>query len=119
MYSEELDLCRRVKQAGWRILYVPEAVIIHYEGRSSEQVVAARHIHFNTSKVRYARKWFGPGWAAALRHYLLLEFRVQLWIEHIKAALGHKRTLRQTRIAAYRQVLASGLERKEADERHE
>jgi GT2 family glycosyltransferase len=109
MYSEELDLCRRLRQAGWRIVYAPEAVIIHYEGRSSEQVVAARHIHFNTSKVLYYQKYFGNFWMELLRRYLLLEFRVQLGLEWLKWRLGHKRALRVARIKVYRQVLATGL----------
>lgn len=109
MYSEELDLCRRIKLAGWRVVYVPEALIIHYEGQSSDQVVAARHIHFNTSKVRYYRKVFGDRWAEALRHYLLFEFRWQLWVERVKRLLGSQRELRSARIDAYKQVLASGL----------
>ncbi|MDQ3248468.1 MAG: hypothetical protein M3Q45_04590 [Chloroflexota bacterium] len=107
MYSEELDLCRRLKGAGWRIVYVPEAIIIHYEGRSSEQVVAARHIHFNTSKVRYYRKYHGAYWAELLRRYLLLEFHLQLLLERVKRRLHHKVTLRTVRIAAYRQVIES------------
>ncbi len=61
MYSEELDLCRRIKLAGWRVVYEPAALVIHHEGKSSEQVSTQRHIRFNTSKVRYWRKWFGPG----------------------------------------------------------
>jgi len=109
MYSEESDLCLRIKMAGWRVLYVPDALVIHYEGRSSEQVVAARHIHFNTSKVHYYQKHFGHGWAEALRGYLLLEFRVQTWIERAKRMLGSKPELRSARIDAYKQVLASGL----------
>ncbi len=109
MYSEELDLCRRLKQAGWRIVYVPEALVIHYEGRSSEQVTAARHIHFNASKVRYYEKYFGPRWAAVLRRYLLWEFHWQLWEEQVKRLAGHKRTLRTQRIVAYKQVIASRL----------
>jgi hypothetical protein len=109
MYSEEVDLCRRLKAAGWRILYIPEAVVVHYEGKSSEQVVAARHIHFNTSKVRYFRKWFGPARAEVLRTYLLLEFRIQLWLERAKWLVGHKRSLRAQRIAAYQEVITSGL----------
>lgn len=109
LYSEEIDLCRRVKQAGWRIVYVADVLVMHYEGKSSEQVVAARHIHFNTSKVRYWRKWFGPAWSQALRHYLLLEFRVQWLLEGAKWLVGHRRALRCQRMAAYRQVIASGL----------
>jgi GT2 family glycosyltransferase len=109
MYSEELDLCRRLRQAGWRIVYTPEAVIIHYEGRSSEQVISARHIHFNTSKVRYYQKYFGEFWMEMLRRYLLLEFRVQVGLEWLKWWFGHKRALRAARIKAYQQVLATGL----------
>jgi N-acetylglucosaminyl-diphospho-decaprenol L-rhamnosyltransferase len=110
MYSEELDLCRRIATAGWRIVYVPEAVVVHYEGRSSGQVVAARHIHFNASKVLYYRKYFGPRWAELLRHYLLLEFRLQLALERLKFDMGHKRDLRQARVVAYREVIKSGLQ---------
>lgn len=109
MYSEELDLGRRLRGAGWRVVYVPDAVVIHHEGKSSDQVSAARHMYFNTSKVRYYAKWFGPGWSALLRRYLLLEFRIQLWQERVKGALGSKPALRQERVAAYRQVLHSGL----------
>jgi GT2 family glycosyltransferase len=112
MYSEELDLCRRIKLAGWRIVYVPEAVVVHYEGRSSEQMVVARHIHFNTSKVRYYRKYFGNGWAELLRRYLLLEFRVQTLLEWLKLRVGHKRQLRITRLQAYREVIRSQLAEK-------
>ena len=109
MYSEELDLCRRIKLAGWRVVYEPAALVIHHEGKSSEQVSTQRHIRFNTSKVRYWRKWFGPAWAEALRRYLLLEYCTQLWVERAKLALGHKPALRRERIAAYQAVIASGL----------
>jgi len=110
MYSEELDLCLRLKHAGWRVVYVPEAVVVHYEGRSSEQVTAARHIYFNTSKVRYYEKWVHRPWPAWLRRYLLLEFRVQLWEERVKWLLGHRRELRRQRIEAYKAVIRSRLQ---------
>lgn len=109
MYSEELDLCKRVKAAGWRMIFVPEATVIHYEGRSSGQVVAARHVHFNTSKVRYTRKYHGKLIAEILRRYLLLEYRVQIGIEGIKLGLGSQREMRRARIGAYREVLRGGL----------
>jgi N-acetylglucosaminyl-diphospho-decaprenol L-rhamnosyltransferase len=109
MYSEELDLCKRIKPAGWRVVYDPAAIVIHYEGRSSGQVSTRRHILFNRSKVRYYRKYFGLLWAEVLRHFLLMEFRWQIVVESIKATTGHKRDLRQARIAAYREVVQSGL----------
>ncbi len=110
MYSEETDLCRRLKGAGWRVLYVPQARVIHLEGRSSEQAVAARHQNFNRSKVLYWRKWFGPRWSEALRRYLLLEYRLQIGLEGAKWLVGHKRPLRRQRIAVYRGILATRLQ---------
>jgi N-acetylglucosaminyl-diphospho-decaprenol L-rhamnosyltransferase len=109
MYSEELDWCRRVKAAGWRAVYLPSARIVHYEGRSSEQVVATRHIRFQTSKVRYFRKFHGRLAAGALRAFLLATFAAELVLEAVKWLLGSKRPLRRERIAAYAQLLRSGL----------
>lgn len=109
MYSEETDLCKRIVDAGWRVVYEPGATAIHYEGRSSGQVSTRRQILFNRSKVRYVQKHFGQFWGELLRGYLLAEFRIQVGMEGFKALLGHKRTLRRERIAAYRAVIASGL----------
>ena len=36
MYAEDLDLCLKVKKAGWKVYYVPDAVIVHHGGRSSD-----------------------------------------------------------------------------------
>lgn len=109
MYSEELDWCRRINAAGWDIHYLPAAHIIHHEGRSSEQVVAARHIYFQSSKVRYARKYHGTFVAELLRAWLLGQYLWQLALEAAKWLLGNRRPLRAERITAYRRVLRSGL----------
>ena len=109
MYSEELDWCRRFKDAGWRVVYLPTAKIVHHEGKSSEQVLPARHIYFQSSKVRYFRKYHGSVVAEALRLFLLANYAWQLAIEGTKWLVGHRRSLRTGRIAAYRQVLRSGL----------
>jgi len=109
MYSEELDWCRRFREAGWRVVYLPTAQIVHHVGKSSEQVVAARHIHFQTSKVRYFRKYHGAAIANGLRWFLLASYLWQIALEGTKWLLGHKRSLRAQRIAAYRRVLESRL----------
>lgn len=109
MYSEELDWCKRAKEAGWEVHYVGHAQIIHHGGKSSEQVTARRHIHFQQSKLRYFRKYHGWSIAQLLRAFLLLNYLVQIGIEGAKRLLGHKPALRQERIHAYWQVLRSGL----------
>ncbi len=39
MYCEDVDWCYRVGQAGWKVLYFPDAVITHIIGRASDQAV--------------------------------------------------------------------------------
>jgi N-acetylglucosaminyl-diphospho-decaprenol L-rhamnosyltransferase len=109
MYSEELDWQRRLRAADWEVVYFPEARIVHHEARSSAQVPAATHIRYNTSKVRYFRKYHGRLAGEVLRWYLLGHFAVQLALEWAKGLVGHKPALRRERVAAYREVLRSGL----------
>ena len=109
MYSEELDWCKRAADAGWKVAYTPAAEIIHYEGKSSEQVVAARHIRFFSSRVRYTHKFYSKFWAETLRLWLLVTFVFQWLRESAKWLVGHKRPLRTQRMGEYRKVLQSGL----------
>ncbi len=38
LYSEEVDLCRRIQAAGYKIMYWPEIVVTHIGGESSRQI---------------------------------------------------------------------------------
>ena len=109
MYSEEMDWCKRAKTAGWRVIYFGKADIVHHGGKSSEQVTARKHIHFQESKLRYFRKFHGWLPAQGLRVFLLLSYVWQIALESLKSILGHKRSMRQERIQAYWQVVRSGL----------
>jgi hypothetical protein len=109
MYSEELDWCRRIHAAGWTVAYIPTANIVHYGGKSSEQVATARHLYFQTSKIRYTRKYHGAFAAGSLRWWLMTQYAWQLGVEAIKWLVGHRRELRAARIRAYQEVLASRL----------
>lgn len=109
MFSEEVDWCKRAADADWPAVYLGDAKIVHYGGKSTGQVAARKHVHFQQSKLRYFHKHHGPRIARVLRLFLLLSYRVQIVIETSKALLGHKRALRQERVAAYREVLRSGL----------
>ncbi len=109
MYSEELDWCHRIRSAGWQIAYTPAAEIIHYGGKSSDQVASSRHIYFQSSKVRYTQKYHGALVAELLRGSLLAQYLWQCGLETLKWVLGHRRPLRAARIAAYWRVILSGL----------
>ena len=109
MYSEELDWCRRIKDAGWEIIYLPTAQVMHHEGKSSEQAVTYRHINFQRAKLRYFYKYHGRWAATTLRIFLLMNYLWQIKLEAMKGIIGHKRPLRWQRVKSYWQVIRSGL----------
>lgn len=109
MYSEELDWCRRIVAAGWRVVYHPAARVVHHVGKSSEQAVTARHINFQRAKLRYFRKYHGRAAAGVLRLFLLANYAWQWALEGLKGVLGSQRELRRQRMRAYGDVLRSGL----------
>ncbi|MBA7607178.1 hypothetical protein ES703_14336 [subsurface metagenome] len=59
MYYEEVDLCYRIKQTGWRTVFVPEAVVTHLGGRSASQISVMNHILMLTSLLTFFRKHRG------------------------------------------------------------
>src|SRR5260370_2797 len=32
MYAEDIDLCYRIKQAGYKIMYIPQIKLLHHKG---------------------------------------------------------------------------------------
>lgn len=109
MYFEELDWCKRAKDAGWRVVYLGTAQITHHGGKSTEQVASRKHIHFQESKLRYYRKYHGHVVTLALRLFLLTSYVWQVIREGVRWLMGSKRSMREARVRAYWQVLRSGL----------
>jgi hypothetical protein len=67
MYAEDMDWCLRAEQAGWSIYYLPDAVVTHRIGRSSDQRPLAMVIQFHRSAARFYRKHYAPRWPWGLR----------------------------------------------------
>ena len=65
LYFTEDDWCWRIKQAGFKVMYLPVGGAVHPEGASTVQVrQMARRIYFG-DMITYARKYFGQwraGW---------------------------------------------------------
>ena len=58
MYCEDVDLCYRAHEAGWRVVYFPDSVVYHIIGRSSDQVPARATYYFHTSMYRFYKKHY-------------------------------------------------------------
>ncbi|MGH7255100.1 MAG: glycosyltransferase family 2 protein [Nitrospirales bacterium] len=70
MYFEDVDLCLRVRAAGYKVFYLPDAGIIHLVGASSRDVADSLNLEWELSRVLFVEKHF------ALIHRTLMK----LWI---------------------------------------
>jgi GT2 family glycosyltransferase len=61
VYAEEADWCRRIRAAGWRCVFAPEAQILHLDGgsKSTEQIRSRMYVQMQKSHLIYARKHHG------------------------------------------------------------
>ncbi|NOZ20284.1 MAG: glycosyltransferase [Planctomycetes bacterium] len=67
MYYEEVDICRRLIDAGHKIYYVPDAVVMHYGGRSARQDRARLSPVKLQSMMTYFTKHEGAGRTALFK----------------------------------------------------
>jgi GT2 family glycosyltransferase len=70
-HFEEVDLCRRVWDAGRSILYTPKAVITHLGGQSVNRFPLRFELERWRSRYRYFYKHFGPRGARRCRRAAL------------------------------------------------
>jgi GT2 family glycosyltransferase len=65
-YGEDLDLCRRLRAAGWRLMALPERFAVHAGGASFPDP-PARELSWWGGTMRFAARWWSaPAWGAAL-----------------------------------------------------
>lgn len=58
MHCEDLDWCMRFRQKGWRILFVPDARMIHYKGHCSKSMPIFVEWNKHKGMIRFYRKFF-------------------------------------------------------------
>ncbi len=78
MYFEDIDMCMRLAEAGWDVVYAPSATVMHYGGVSTskhrDQMSKAHH----ESAYRYlSRRYDGQRWAS-----VRAALRVGLWMRY-------------------------------------
>jgi GT2 family glycosyltransferase len=67
MYSEDVDLCRRLRDEGWWCVYVPTAHVVHHEYGSTADAPLARIHEWARSRALYARTHHGGAGEAVAR----------------------------------------------------
>jgi len=66
LHCEDLDWCMRFRQAGWKILFVPQVRVVHWKGLSTEAHPVFCEFHKHHGMVRFYNKFFRHQYPGAL-----------------------------------------------------
>ena len=93
LHCEDLDLCVRFRQQGWKILFVPDARAIHYQGACSKARPVFVGWHKHRGMIRFYRKFFGPAYSPLLMALVICG----VWLRFMLTVLHHSlRWVRQS-----------------------
>lgn len=81
MYGDDLDWCYRIKQAGWKVFYVPDYQIVHFGGQSSRNLSRKCIVLFYRAMGIFYRKHY------ALKHSFIVNYLVYAGI-YLKAFIA-------------------------------
>jgi hypothetical protein len=65
LHCEDLDWCIRFRQSGWKILFVPDAPVVHHKGTCSRSRPIFVEWHKHKGMMRFYRKFFGKEYSSA------------------------------------------------------
>lgn len=74
LYFEDLDLCQRLRQAGWAVAIEPAAEVAHVRGQSARQATESVEAWYRESQIRYYARHNSRLESALLRLYLLAKY---------------------------------------------
>ncbi len=77
VYSDEVDFCKRLRDAGWRTLYVPTAAAVHHEQLSTGKMPERRIVELSRNRDVYMRKHHTPQAAWAVRLLTALTYALR------------------------------------------
>jgi N-acetylglucosaminyl-diphospho-decaprenol L-rhamnosyltransferase len=77
LFAEEIDLCVRIRQAGWTVEYVPGTSFVHVLGGSTGHAWSTAYREQLRSHLRFVAKHEGRRRAEFSRHYLRVALRAR------------------------------------------
>jgi GT2 family glycosyltransferase len=96
MYSEDLDLCRRIRDGGWKLYYLSEAEIIHVRGAASKEAFSKFSIlMYRESRNKLIGKYYGKFGMIRYRIVSFLGSNVRLFMIYVLKILESLRLIRK------------------------
>lgn len=86
-YAEDVDWCKRMRMAGWEVVFVPKASATHFGGGSSANAPLRYSIEMLRADLLYWKKHHGRPGQAFFFVISVLHHLVRLIVRRLKAAL--------------------------------
>lgn len=84
LFLEETDWCYWMKRAGWKIYHVPQAGVLHFQGKSAEQDKRRAKVEYYRSRYHFFEKTRGKG----KKHILLTGLMIKLGFEFLSMMIA-------------------------------
>ncbi len=78
MYGEDLDLCWRCKEAGYKVWYHPKTIVIHYKGESSKKVSFKAFYWFHEAMWIFYKKHYAGNYPLIFNWMIWLGIHLRL-----------------------------------------
>ncbi len=100
-YGEDTDFCHRARRAGWTVMFVPSARVVHLRGATSTKDDPARFERkLFSSKVRFVKRTSGTAKAQRYARLLRAALAVRAWLYPLAAAISRTESARARATAA-------------------
>ncbi len=103
LFAEEPDYCLRARQKGWQTWFLPGFSVIHYEGKSTNQVPFIRLSNYYISKLYFFRKHYGPIQLLLLKLIFTLDLNARFMIRLLQTISDNTKAKR--RLIFYPKIL--------------
>lgn len=97
LYYEDADLCKRIRDKGYKVLFCPSAHVIHFKGEITNAAFSGTaYIEAKKSQLKYYKKHCGFSDRFLLRTYLILRYTMlsltlkKIYFKLLGVALGIK-----------------------------
>lgn len=85
LFFEDIDLCRRIKENGWKLIFIPQAKIFHAGGGSTAKIGKLSLFHYRQSQLTYYTKHGSNLSIFLLRVYLRINFALLFVSNYFKS----------------------------------
>lgn len=112
LYGEDIDLCQRIRENGWKIFCLSDLRIVHLGGQSTGLVPVDSHVKAFTAHYHFIRKHRGHRAARVIKGMIGVSavFRMLAWTALRAAAGPERRRQAAFKTEAYWKIIQWGLE---------